>query len=530
MKRSPSAFRISISVQILVFTLLVVFMPVASMLLLNTYEKQQLQSLESSLVQQARLLGASLTGDFTADAAEKILLAMNRNFDARLRVLDASGTLLSDSSTVGTVEDSADASAIQPEPESPAAGAAVQAPEEKEAQETLVYRAVSFPVRQYRKWFRPPASERYASADFYSGKKVYDGPEIQAALAGRYGAFTRVSSGEQVSVTLYSAIPVTVDGQVIGVVLASKSTYRILQNLYEIRRDIARIFLWSLLAVAAVTVFFYFRISRPLKKLSREAQNCTDTRGHLLQEKLTGSRRIDEIGDLSRSFTVLLKKLADRIRYTEQFSADVSHEFKNPLAGIRSSVEMLSDGECTGAERSQYAAAITDEVARLEQLLSKVRRLSLIDAGGDTETESIPFDTFLQNMASAVTLHHPEVQLRCALNATGAALQADPELLFSMVSNLLENAASFGTEVLVESRLQNRNLVLQVHDNGPGIPSGSEETVFNRFYTTRRNHDGHSGLGLALVKSVAGQYGGDVTAGHSQQLGGACFTVTFPIL
>ncbi len=512
--------KISISIQILVFTLLVVFLPAGSILLLKTYEKQQLSSLENSLVQQGRIFAASLATEFTKENADIILSNMNQRFDARIRVLNKDGVLLSDSSRIEN--DDANLS----DTDSKNSRNLESQKKEKNPRRSLPYRMLSFPVRLYRKFFRPPAIDVYGSADFYSQKTIYDGREVQAALEGRYGAITRISSGDQVSVTLYSAIPVLQNDEVIGVVLVSRSTYKILQNLYELRRDIAKIFLWSFLLIIGVTVFFYFRISHPLKKLSKEAQSCTDKHGHLINEKLTGAKRHDEIGELSRSFTTLLKKLADKIHFSESFSADLSHEFKNPLAAIRISAELL-ENEISESQKND-AKAIVEEVSHMERLLSGVRNLTKIDSEIDTEKENIPVDLFLENISQRIQSRHGECTIECKLNCLDKTIEIDPNLLDRMTENLLENAASFGNKVFIESSIisgKETAVQIKIHDNGSGIPAGSEEKIFDRFYSTRKNTDNHSGLGLSLVKAVCEINGGSITAGKSEVLGGACFTV-----
>ncbi len=517
--------KISISIQILVFTLLVVFLPAGSILLLKTYEKQQLSSLESSLVQQGRIFAASLSEDFSKENADRILKNMNQRFDARIRILDKSGNLISDSSRSSAEKVSEKSS------ESHSSEEKTEQKKDETPERSLIYRVLSFPFRMYRKFFRPPAIDVYDSADFYSNKTVYDGREIQAALDGRYGAITRISSGDQISVTLYSAIPVLKDDKVIGAVLVSRSTYKILQNLYELRRDIARIFLWSFLLIIAVTIFFYFRISHPLKKLSKEAQNCTDRQGHLVKEKLTGADRNDEIGELSRSFSSLLKKLADRIRFTESFSADLSHEFKNPLAAIRLSAELMQN-ENTSEEAQKKCSAITDEVSHLEMLLGGVRKLSQIDSD-DFEKELIPLDLFLENISKRIQMRYEDKTISCSLHCEKRKIEIDPELLDRMTENLLENAVSFGNKILVESKVisvgKKDFYRISIQDDGPGISKENEKKIFDRFYSTRKNKNNHSGLGLSLVKAVCENAGGNIQVSKSPVLGGACFTVTLPV-
>lgn len=521
----------SISIQILVFTFLLAFLPVAAMMMLKTYEKQLLAAQESALVQQGRLVAASLENNFSKESAKNLLQNMNKQFDARIRVLDDKGVLLVDSSA----GDESGASERTVETKSQ--------DNKTPAEETFLYKAFSFPVRIYRKFFVPPTAPRYESADFYSKKNVFDGEEIKAALQGSYGAATRISSGGQVSVTLYSAIPVKNKTDIVGVVLVSRSTYKILRNLYDLRVDLARIFFWSLLAAFVVTVFLSIRISLPLKKLSKEAKSCTDRRGHFVKESLTGSKRHDEIGDLSRSYSELLKKLADRIQFIESFSADVSHEFKNPLAAIRSSVELAQSADSSEKERQEYLSSVIEEVAHLQLLLSGVRKLSRIDGDNDdAEPEHVPVSMFLTNMIVRIQKRYPNVHFSLQTSCPGISLFIDPDRLDRMTENLLDNAASFAKNVLVYDQLipakkKNERLgtyILCIEDDGPGVPKEMREKIFERFYSTRKNEDeavvdSHTGLGLALVKAVVDAAGGSVSVHEGTTLCGACFKIELPL-
>ena len=215
--------------------------------------------------------------------------------------------------------------------------------------------------------------------EFYSGANRIAGPEVLEALAGRYGAATRISAGGQQSVTLYSAIPVWNGGKTAGVVLVSQSTHRILNDLYALRLDIVRLSLAAIATAAVLSLLVSATITVPVHRLRGQARGILDARGRL-RGTFTPSRRRDEIGDLSRSLGELTQRLEKHLSFVESFASDVSHEFKNPLAAIRSAAELAVSTPAQG-ERRALLAMILDDVARLERLLSGVREISRIDAG-----------------------------------------------------------------------------------------------------------------------------------------------------
>ena len=543
MKKLKLRFRLRfpINIQISIFLVLVAFIPIAAMMMLKTYESQMLTMMENSNVQQARIVAASLT--LNPDKPKELLINMKGKFDSRIRILSRDGELLADSSTLekDSTEDTLQQADFSSRTQYASSKSETPAKTTKTAaNDTFIYRLFSIPIRVYRK-LRPPAAS-FTSADFYSGKIIYDGEEIKAAQEGRYGAKTRISGGGQVSVTLYSAMPVMQEDQVIGIVLVSRSTWRILQNLYELRIDLAKVFLWSLLFILIVAIFLTFRISYPLKKLSRQTSECADKKGRIdtsLVEKFTGLKRRDEIGDLSRSFKTLIQKLDSKIRYTQAFASDVNHEFKNPLAAIRSSTEVLKDSS-DEEEKENFTQAIIDEVSHLEHLLTGVRGISKIE-GADLPKENIPVKSFTQNIADSVLKSYQGTSIEIQKKNLLETLFIQPDYYERILSNLIENAAGFAKHIRVElektlSEKKRACLIIKVSDDGPGISEDEIEKIFNRFYSNRAHSQAalkspveHTGLGLSIVKAICDELEGQIKVGRDDELGGALFEIKLPL-
>lgn len=515
-----------ISIRILAFNLLVVFLPVGGLLLLPTYEKQLLRSLEHALVQQGRVLAASLgdSGPGLAAQAVRVLLGLRQRHEARMRVLDPGGVILADSSTLATREEEPAADAQQAADEQPEAA--------RSAEETFLYRLASAPVRTWRRFFRPPVPPREGD-EFYSGVKRIAGPEIQEALEGRYGAATRISAGGQQSVTLYSAIPIWDHGTAAGVVLVSQSTYRILSDLYALRLDIFRLFLVAMVTAAVLSLLVSATISVPVRRLRDTAREILDPRG-----RLTGTfapaRRRDEIGDLSRSLGELTQRLEKHIRFVESFASDVSHEFKNPLAAIRAAAELAVSTPEEG-ERRALLGMVLEDVSRMERLLTGVREISRIDAGdAGEEVARVEVRGIAERVVEGFRLRAAAAGRRLLFVVEGeqAFVSAAPGRLAQVLENLLDNAASFSPDagrIVVTVRREGELVAVRVSDEGPGIPGQTRDRIFDRFFSDRPGPGGgtHAGLGLAIVKSIVENRGGTVEASDLPR-GGACFLVRLP--
>ncbi len=507
--------------RLLAFNLLLVFLPVAGFVLFGPYERQLLESQERAMVQQGRLAASALAsgGEVSAASARRLLAELGRRSDSRLRVVDGEGRLLADSSVLGP----------RRKGEAPARGEAPAG-----ARESPLYWLGALPFELWSRLTEPPAIDEAEPGEYYATAQRLDGPEVRAALAGRYGAATRFSPAPERAVILYSAIPIRVAGEVAGAVLVSQSTVRILAELYEVRLRLFEVFLASVAGAVLLSVFLAGTIARPLRALAAEARALVDGRGRL-RGRFRGSARADEIGELARSLEELTRRLEARQAATEGFAADLSHEFKNPLASIRGATEMLA---ATGDpdERRRFLAVVEQEVARMERLLAGVRDIVHLDApepGG--ESRPVDLGALAEQLVEAFRVRGVDgVRFVLERPPEPVTVHGAPERFAALLENLLDNAAGFSPpdgEVEVTLERAGALVHVRVADRGPGLPNEHLDRVFDRFFTWRPERrdcePGHAGLGLAIVRAVAEAHGGRVEAANRSG-GGAVFSVSLP--
>jgi two-component system sensor histidine kinase ChvG len=518
-----------ISIRLLGFNILVVFLPVAGFLFLDTYEKQLLKAQEDSMVQQGRLLAAALSerDNFRYEVAEEILIHLQKRTDARLRVVSRDGTLLADSSIVGSDEEIAmaeneDIESLENE---------VSADDTSD-QDDLLYNIATWPFRLYRRFFQPPLPV-VEDPQYYASNKPILGPEVQAALEGTYKAVWRISAGGQRSVTLYSGLPVWNKGRVVAAVLVSQSTYKILRNLYEVRLDIFKISLGSIIVAVVLSFILSATIAQPLKRLRNEAEAILDRRGRLTR-LFTHSKRMDEIGDLARSLEELTRRLEKHLSFIESFASDLSHEFKNPLASIRSAIDIALEAD-NKKEREYFLRMVMRDVGRMERLLTGAREISRIDTSLEAE-ECKEFDvsTLLSYIIEGFRLRTGKVVFELDLPVHPVLLYASPERLSQVFENLLDNAVSFSPEnghIRINLKQNDSQAFISICDEGPGIPEENISRIFNRFFSFRPGEGKkveHTGLGLSLAKAIVEGYGGSISAKNSDHIG-VIFTVVLPL-
>jgi two-component system sensor histidine kinase ChvG len=565
-----------IVVRMLAFNVLVVFLPVAGLFYLGTYAQHLLEAQERGMVQQGRLLAAALAAQSTFDeeTVGRLLHDLNGRVDARLRVIASDGRVFGDTSVVvpGTAPDvAADAASASgpaaPSASAPARGAAASAPasgstaaetragasapverpesktseaaESKPARERLLYRIGAWLAHAARA-IVPNRHTLYVTiGEPLDMEQALQAPEIQAALAGRYGSATRLTRGQR-SVTLYSAIPIRRGDAVVGVVLVSESTYRLLQALYDVRLRIFEVIVSSLVAAALLSMFVAATIARPLRRLQADAATVLDHRGRLTRG-FRGTARWDEIGDLARALEALTNRFEEHLRFVESFSADLSHEFKNPLASIRTVADILGSIEDPD-ERQRFVDRLLRDLTRLERLLAGVQEIVSIDTQLERDpVAAVDLGALLANILDAHRLR-TNGAIRLQLQAPGGTLhvRASPERLAQVFDNLVDNAVSFSQAnglVTVTLARQDGQCRVAVSDEGPGIPEAHLARIFERFFSYRPNtgdaqakpRDRHTGLGLSIARAIIESYGGSIAA-TNRTSGGTRIDVSLPAL
>jgi two-component system sensor histidine kinase ChvG len=512
--------------RLLAFNLLLVFLPVAGILYLDVYETRLLDVQERGMVQQARLVAAALGGrdGVAADEANRLLAALERRGEARIRVHDAAGTVIADSVRIP------DRSATRPQEE-----AVSEYPASAGIRERLLYRVGARIVRirrladrLTRRLLLPSAPE---SAGTAAGEPSI-GPEVRAALGGRYGAAVRPTPGQR-SLTLYSAVPIRRGERVVGAAVVSQSTFRILQALYDVRLRIFQIVVASIAAAVVLGLLTSATIVRPLVRLRRAAVALSERRG--TPASFGRVNRKDEIGDLARALETLTARLDAHIKLLESFAADVAHEFKNPLAAIRVAAEAIAATD-EPADRQRLLVMLQRDVDRLERLVTGVRELARIDTQLAHEAVApIDLGQLLDEVVAGYAHRGLETAVAFAKPAAPATVHASADRLVQVFENILDNAAGFapaGSTVEVAVAADDANVTVRIQDRGPGFPEGHVGRVFDRFFSYRpgeSNTSSHMGLGLSIAAAIVEGYGGSIRAANRTG-GGAIVEVALPVV
>jgi two-component system sensor histidine kinase ChvG len=443
--------------RLLLVNLIVAIVPVAGLVFAEMYEVQLLRGLERDMVHQGELVRAMINAQpEKALAYEPMLWAAARDTRTRIRIVDAAGRVVADSHRSGPPEGA----------ERPVPQLVGEAP----------HHAASVP--------KPlDVSERR---------------EIKTALAGKYGAATRLWENQD-RVYLFSALPIK-HHVVTGVVYVTRSTHDVKLELYKLRRFLAHLLAGTLAVTALLSLVLAWTIARPLGKLTKRAQRIAGRQPVDSEHRL--GERADEIGQLARAVDAMTTELERRARDARTLAADISHELKNPLAGIRGAAELLREGIDDPEARERFLSMIIADAARLDRIVSRLFELARVE---DDRSVALPVD--LAELAHACAKRPwpvpVEVSALGVTTANGRGAQ-----LAAAIENLVANATQFaapGTTVHV--RVHGTRVTVENH--GKALSANAMTKVWDRFYTTRVESGG-SGLGLSIVRSVALAHGGSV--------------------
>ncbi len=277
----------------------------------------------------------------------------------------------------------------------------------------------------------------------------------------------------------------------------------------------------ALLFSIFISLFLARTIVRPLRQLAVAAVRVRLGRSRDVIIPRLPSRR-DEIGMLARAISDMSNALRLRIDATDAFAADVAHELKNPLASLRSAVDSLQNVK-DPALQSQLLSIVADDVRRLDRLISDISELSRIEARlSRTRFELVDMTKLVTDVIDLRASRQTEGQnVERMITANGAEpmrVRGDAAQLARVLENILDNAASFSPPdgvITVSLQRDDDFICVIVDDQGPGIAPQLSDSIFERFHSDRPDGEAfgkHSGLGLAIARTIISAHGGEILA------------------
>ena len=232
----------------------------------------------------------------------------------------------------------------------------------------------------------------------------------------------------------------------------------------------------------------------------------------------------------------MTSELHKRINTAENFSTDLVHEIRNPLASLKSASEIISETD-NKSERDKLINIISHDVERIERLITDYSQM-LKDEAAISSEKMIELD--LNIITKSVvddfnSIYNSKRGISIILNTNGSnkyKILGIENRIEQIIANLLDNSISFSQdnqEIKVELyKIKNGNIKLNIIDEGEGFKENDTKKIFNRFYSNRPEKFGeHSGLGLNIVKNLVDLHNGQIYASNNKDKG-AKIEITFP--
>ncbi len=249
-------------------------------------------------------------------------------------------------------------------------------------------------------------------------------------------------------------------------------------------------------------------------------------------------KRNDELGILTNSLDDMTQELQSRANTAENFSTDLVHEIRNPLASLKSASEIISETD-DKIQRDKLVNILSHDVERIERLITDYSQM-LKDEVAITKEQMKKID--LKEIVNSVvddfnSIYLPKRGIKISLELDSQYKKYEiygiENRIEQILANLLENSISFSKdnqEIIVKlSKDKNKNVTLDVIDEGVGFKEKDTTKIFNRFYSNRPEKFGeHSGLGLNIVKNLIDLHGGKIIAGNNLNKKGAKIEIIFP--
>jgi two-component system sensor histidine kinase ChvG len=335
------------------------------------------------------------------------------------------------------------------------------------------------------------------------------------------------------AVVVSAAQPIWVGDEVLGAVVVEETTNRIASVRSQALERLLVVTLAVFALVGAVLLWFATRISNRIRRLSDEAEAAIDARGRVTR-LTTASEAADEIGDLSRSFTTVLGRLARYNAYLEALAGRLSHELRTPVAVVRSSLENLHAAR-SPEETRVYVERAEEGLARLGTILSRMTEASRLEQGLSTAArEGFDAAPVVRGCVEGYRLAYAPRSFELSVPDTAVRVQGAPDLLAQMLDKLVENAVDFaasGTAIRVLLAAKDGQVILRVENRGPPLPDAIRDSLFDSMVSLRGERSGavpHLGLGLYIARLIADFHGGALRAENLPGDGGAAFEAALP--
>ena len=351
---------------------------------------------------------------------------------------------------------------------------------------------------------------------------------------GKTYSFTQENYNQFLLTTIKN---VNINGKNIGFLVISENANDIRAAIDERKSFIIRTAIVVVLVILIFSIVLNRYFLKPIKNLVIYTKIIKDkSKKETNIENL--KNRDDEIGTLSESLDDMTNELQKRINTAENFSTDLVHEIRNPLASLKSASEILSENN-DKEQRNKLLNILNHDVQRIERLITDYSQMLKDEVALSKEKmKKIDLHKIVKSVVEDFNSIYEakrgiKVEFIDENNSENYFILGIENRIEQIIANLLDNSISFSEDnkkVLVQiQNSKGKNIALKVIDQGRGFKESNTSKIFNRFYSNRPETFGqHSGLGLNIVKNLVELHGGTIRASNNISQKGANVEIIFP--
>jgi len=499
--------RFSLRVKLAMVLLALGALPLAGILYVNEVERFLLREQENALLAVARAVATTLherpqllaSASGRDDEVDAILLGLQRA-SSRIWVVDSRYQVI-------------------------AAAGSLRRPTEVAAEAPWWQPAFSLMVG----WLIPRPTEDFAEGQ--PEELLATGSDVAAALQGTPATRTRHTRDGR-AVVMSAAHPIWTGDQVAGAVVTEETTNSAMSVKSAALERLLLITLAVFAGAAALLMAFATRLSLRIRRLRDEAESAIDARGRITR-LAAGSNARDEIGDLSRSFSAVLERLAEHHAYLESMAGRLSHELRTPMAVVRSSLENL---KLSRDDSARYIERAEQGLARLGRIIERMTEASRLEQSlSAVERTRYDLAAVVRGCVDGYRLAYPNAAFALELPARRVEVEGAPDLAAQLLDKLVENAVDFsraGEPVQVVLDDSTGAAALMVANKGPLLPEKMRTRLFESMISVREapaSATPHLGLGLYVARLIAQFHGGTIGASNLASGDGVALGVRIPL-
>jgi len=381
-----------------------------------------------------------------------------------------------------------------------------------------------------------------------------EGSHITTALQGESGANWRLTTDNK-AVILSAAYPIFSDGEVKGAVIAEETT----NGIRSLRNQALQSWFNIIIAVMGLGTFGLFvfasRTSNRIRALRNQTEQAIDDQGKIINP-IAMSNASDEVGDLQRSFALMVQRLGQYTQYLQGMSASLSHELRTPVAVVKSSLESL-EIDLPASQDNVYMHRAKEGVNRLSTILTLMSEATRLEQSlQNTETVNYAIDEVVSGCVQGYQLTQPQQDFTLSVDSLSEnpddnllsklkvnQVNGGPELFAQLLDKLLANAVEFSTEnTIIDINLVHKNdvFILTISNTGELLPVAMQDRLFDSMVSVRKgqqasqlnneqhNEQPHLGLGLYIAQLIAQFHSGKVELVNNIDATGVDAIVTIP--